>query len=141
MRPVVCPGGGDQFHYDVGPEPGKFAMGLIHPRRDHDWVKMPNLQKLRDDCRGMPLGFNESMYFVEPRNAERAGKWYNRGGWTTDFSAYTKFAERAIESTDYFVFHIDRPSRYIPRFERDGTSYPHYGDSVCSFCGDAQHSR
>ena len=106
MRPVVCPGGGDRFTYDVGPEPGKFAMGLIHPVRDRDWMELPDMKALREDCRGMPLGFNESMYYVERRNFDRATGWYrHRMGWTHNLLNYIKFAEAAIDETDYFILH------------------------------------
>jgi len=106
MRPVVCPGGGNTFTYDVGPEPGKFAMGLIHPDRGDDWWNAPNMATLRRDARGMPVGFNESMYWVEPRNADRAMGWYrNREGWTHNAARMEEWIANAVDACDYFILH------------------------------------
>jgi hypothetical protein len=113
-QPIVCPGGGDMYTYAVGrPGSGKFAMGLIHPDRQPDnrhWTQMPNIHALRAKASGMPVGFNESMYYVERRgNIAQAEAWYrNRRGWTDDWNSYKTFAERAINAVDYFIFHDEK---------------------------------
>ena len=112
-QPVVCPGGGDMYTYAVGrPGSGRYAMGLIHPERQpnsREWWQLPNITRLRDRSNGMPVGFNESMYFVEVEDRERAQKWYRHpGGWTTDWPHYKTFVERAIGAVDYFILHDEK---------------------------------
>jgi hypothetical protein len=107
-QPVVCPGGGDFIPYHVTKPGGHgFAMNLIHPDRnprDRHWWQMPPRQQKAD----MPYGFNESMYYVEKEDKERALRWYRSDGWTTHFKNYVKFAEAAIDFTNYFVFHDEK---------------------------------
>jgi len=112
-QPIVCPGGGDMYTYKVGrPGSGKYAMGLIHPDRQpngRDWWQLPSIKRLRDRSNGMPVGFNESMYYVEREDRDRAKRWYrNPRGWTTDWAHYKLFAERSIDAVDYFIFHDEK---------------------------------
>jgi len=82
---------GSSIAYQVGPEPGKYRAGIIHPRRDRGWENFPNaaeLAQLRRDARGMPIGFNESMFIVEIEDKARMEQWYRAGGRTTDWDKY-----------------------------------------------------
>lgn len=96
---IVDGGGGDTFDYEVGPEPGKFHGGFVHPSRDADWFTFPNAQQkqaLVTDSRGMPWGITESMYYVEPEDEARGRQWYRTSGdtlngWTTNFGLYSQF--------------------------------------------------
>lgn len=121
-QPIVCPGGGDMYTYAVGrPGSGKFAMGLIHPDRqpdDRHWTTLPNINRLRAASGGMPVGFNESMYYVERQgNIDQANSWYrNPNGWTRDWKGYKTFAERAIDSVDYFIFHDEKGLQCDPEW-------------------------
>jgi len=111
-RPVVCPGGGDTFTYSVGEEAYNFGMGLIHPSRnprDREWWELPDINALKRKAKGMPVGFNESMYLVEREDADRAQEWY-RGpdGWTINFNRYMQFLESAKSELHYFVIHDEK---------------------------------
>lgn len=135
-QPIVCPGGADDYTYDVGPPgSGKFAMGLIHPDRqpdDRKWWDLPNINRLRSHSGGMPVGFNESMYYVEKEDEQRALNWYrNRRGWTAYWDEYRKFAEAAIDNVDYFIFHDEKGSQCDLSWPRAKTRLEeHFGDST-----------
>ena len=109
---IVDPGGSNTFTYDVGPEDGKYRAGMIHPRRDPEWYTFPDsveLKKLQRDARGMPVGFTESMYYVEREDRDRAEKWYrNRNGWTANWGLYQDFLEHAIPLVDYSIVHDEK---------------------------------
>jgi hypothetical protein len=122
---VVCPGGGNEFTYDVGPEPGKYRAGFIHPERGPGWETFPNqnqLVKLRADSRGMPVGFNESMYYVEVEDAVRAARWYRADGWTTNWGKYAQFLQHVEASgVNYFVIHDEKGVQCDPDWPRKET--------------------
>ena len=111
-RLVVCPGGGDMFTYAVGPDAAKFAIGLIHPDRNpasREWWELPDMDKLREAANGMPVGLNESMYYVDKERKDIARKWYrNSDSWTSDFQHYMQFAHDAEQECDYFIYHDEK---------------------------------
>jgi len=102
---IIDQGGGNTFDYDVGPEPGKFDLGAVHPARDPGrWRDFPTDEqaaRLRRDSRGQPWGITEYMYYVEPEDRTRGLRWYRtnaRGepaGWTTDCQAVIDIGLRA----------------------------------------------
>ena len=108
---VVDPGGGNTFSYDVGPEPGKFRMGLTHPDRGSGWEQYPTsnqLQALRADARGQPVGTSESMYYVEQVDRPRATQWYRSGGWSSNWGMMQTFYEHMVDTLAYTVFHDEK---------------------------------
>jgi len=120
----VDPGGGNRFSYDVGPEPGKFRAGWVHPDRGGGWEQFPNaaqVARLRRDARGMPIGASESMYLVEEEDRARAQQWYRGRGWTTNWGLYRQFIEHAIPRLDYFVIHDEKGAQSDPDWPRKET--------------------
>lgn len=113
---IVDEGGSDLFTYDVGPEPGKFKLGAVHPRRKgggwverSDWWEVTPqwMAKLRTDARGQPVGFTESMYHVSKPGTEG---WYrNRNGWNDDIAAQLAFYEQCEQAhgPDIWYVHDD----------------------------------
>lgn len=121
---IVDPGGGNEFTYEVGPEDGKYRAGMIHPDRGDGWERFPdsaNLSRLRQDCRGMPLGFTESMYYVEPEDVQRATRWYRASGWTTDWGKYETFLDHVEGKVDYFIIHDEKGAQSDPAWPRAET--------------------
>jgi len=109
---IVDGGGGNTFAFDVGPEAGKYRAGMIHPTRDGGWEQFPNraqMNQLRTDARGMPVGSNESMYYVEQEDRPRAEGWYRSGGWTSNWSMYKQHLE-SLEAGgfDYIIVHDEK---------------------------------
>ena len=79
-----------------------------------------DMQRLRRDARGMPVGANESMYYVSAngRNGtENTLNWYRPGGRTADWTAYKKFLDWQLDINavrdgyDYFIIHDDKGSQ------------------------------
>jgi hypothetical protein len=102
---------GSSIAYQVGSGDGKYRAGMIHPRREGKWQRFPNdeeLEKLRDDANGMPVGFNESMMYIEPEDKDRASQWYRSGGRTTDWDKYLKFLNHVEGRIDYFIIHDEK---------------------------------
>lgn len=102
---------GSSIAYQVGPEPGKYRAGIIHPRRDRGWESFPNeeeLAQLRRDARGMPIGFNESMCIIEVEDTARMEQWYRSGGRTTDWDKYVTFLDRVEGLIDYMIVHDEK---------------------------------
>lgn len=132
---IVDPGGGNEFTYDVGPEPGKYRAGMIHPDRGDSWETFPNadqLRRLRADARGMPVGFTESMYYVEPEDVQRAQNWYGARGWTANWQKYESFINHAYETVDYFIVHDEKGVQCDPKWPRPQTrvetwAWEHFG--------------
>ena len=98
--PLIADGGGaNSFDFDVGPEPGKFDLGAVHPERDDNWHRFPDeAQKaqLAQDSRGQPWGFTESMFYIEPEDEALGREWFghwnaNEGCCTTDPEKYLGF--------------------------------------------------
>lgn len=98
---IVDEGGDDSFNYDVGPEPGKYKLGAVHPRRKGggwhkriDWwdVSPEWMADLRVDARGQPIGFTESMFLRSKAGIE--GFYRNRNGWNDDIALQLKFYEQ-----------------------------------------------
>lgn len=130
-QPIVDGGGGNMFDYAVG-GPGKFAMGLVHPDRGSGWENLvPSVvNNLRAVSRGQPVGFNESMYYVEPEDRARAEQWYRAGGWTTDWAKFRKFTEAALEHCDYHIIHDEKGVQCDPEWPRAQTRLEaHFGPS------------
>lgn len=132
---IVDHGGNDTFDYDVGPEPGKFKMGAIHPVRKNsgrDWRDAPNMEPLRRDSRRMPIGATESMYYVDRRDIGRAENWYrNPGGWHSNENDMMLMYENLRQAGfNYIIVHDEkgvqgdkswpRPSTYL---EEELTNY------------------
>lgn len=109
VRPICSGGGENDFDYAVG-GPGKYAMGLIHPERGENWwyIKPETVFRLREKANGYPIGANESMYYVEKEDRERASRWYRVGGWTTDWARYEQFAVDMLAKFDYIIFHDEK---------------------------------
>lgn len=108
---IVDGGGGNTFDYDVGPEPGKFDMGAVHPDRGEGWENFPTpdqKQQLVVDSRGQPWGVTEFMYLRDtcgglPDSA------YGRGGWTKDWTKYERSLESLIAANaPYVVIHDEK---------------------------------
>lgn len=127
---IVDGGGGDTFHYDVGPEPGKFRAGMIHPDRGDDWWSLPNIQRLRHDARGMPIGFTESMYYVEEEDVQRAETWYrHRGGWNHQWWRFEQFYEAWPGTIDYGIYHDEKGAQCNPLWPRPKTRLEEWASS------------
>lgn len=94
---------------NIGHEPGRYKMGLTHPARspeDRKWWELPtNMEQLRADSRGTPLGFNESMMIGQKKDESRLREWYGRGGWTVDLEHYLQWYETCINAVEYFILH------------------------------------
>lgn len=124
---IADPGGSNIFEYDVGPEPGKFDAGMVHPERDDGWEKFPSAQekaRLVADSRGQPWGFTESMYYVEPEDLERARGWYPGHGdrWTTDWTKYEAFLGHVEDmGIPYFVIHDEKGTESVSGWPRAET--------------------
>lgn len=102
---------GGTFSFDCGTEAGTFDMGCIHPSRDGAWWNLPaNMSQLRTDCRGAPLGFNESMLCCDKDDRERCLDWYGAGGWTDNLNQYLQWLgnARAADGVDYFIIHDEK---------------------------------
>lgn len=120
-HPIMVDGGGaNRAAYDVGREDGKYRSYQIHPERGAGWETYPSpaeMQRLRNDARGMPVGANESMYYVSAngRNGtENTLGWYRPGGRTANFADYKKFLDWQLDINavrdgfDYFIIHDDK---------------------------------
>jgi len=122
---------GSSIAYRVGPTGNKYRAGMIHPPRSSSllsklatvlsfgvyksrargWETFPNdeeLATLRRDARGMPVGFNESMYIVEIEDEERMKQWYRSGGRTTDWDKYLQFLNHVEGRIDYMIVHDEK---------------------------------
>ncbi|KKK49707.1 hypothetical protein LCGC14_3132360, partial [marine sediment metagenome] len=120
--PILVDGGGaNSFDYDVGPEDGKYSAGMIHPERGgDDWITFPqpaDVRRLRRDARGMPIGANESMYYISANGRNETPNtmsWYRPGGRTADWQKYLRFLNWQLDVNavrngyDYFVVHDDK---------------------------------
>lgn len=91
----------------IGHEPGYMKMSLEHPDRDRQkwWELPPTYQTLRDDARGQPFGYNESMMIAEAGEEERLTDWYGRKGWTVDLPHYLEWMENCDDAVRYFIIH------------------------------------
>lgn len=122
--PFIVDQAAERFDYDVGPEDGKFRIGLIHPPRGANWENWPTIQnaeQMKADSRGMPWGANESMYYVEPEDEARARNWYG-GGWTSDWQKYEGFLSHVLQSeVDYMIIHDEKGSQSDPNWPRSMT--------------------
>lgn len=120
-------GGSNTFDYDVGPEPGKFDMGAVHPERDDGWERFPNEQQkavLVRDSRGQPWGFTESMYYVEAEDLDRARGWYpgHEDRWTSDWTKYVSFLGHVeAMGVPYFVAHDEKGAGTVRGWPRAET--------------------
>ena len=112
---IVDHGGKDHFEYEVGPEPNRFKLGAIHPLRKgnpRDWRDIsPIIARLKRDARGMPIGFPESMYYVDnsPESLQRANRIYrNRNGWHANANDMMTFYQRWVGKINYGIFHTEK---------------------------------
>ncbi len=105
----------DLFPFDVGTEAGKYQMGCIHPDRapdDRKWWELPTtMEQLRTDCRGAPLGFNESKTYCDAEDKDRCLAWYG-GAWkvTFDLDKYLEWfgACTTKGGVDYYIIHDEK---------------------------------
>jgi hypothetical protein len=111
---------------NVGPEPGRFKMGLTHPDRDptdRKWWEIPtDIRQLRDDCRGVPLGFNESKLYVDAADSDRADQWYRGKSYTTKLNRYLDWFNAAVDQVDYFIIHDEKGMQCDPDWPRPMTA-------------------
>ena len=95
----------------VGTEPGRHKMGLRHPDRepkDRKWWELPtDMEQDRADCRGTPLGYNESMPYVDEEDYARAREWYG-SDITSDLSRYLEWMENCRQAVEYFIIHDEK---------------------------------
>ena len=109
----------------VGTEPGRFQMGLLHPDRDPEdgkWWHLPtNMDQLRADCRGTPLGFNESKLYVDSADAGRASEWYRGVSYTTRLDKYLDWVDNCLGTVDYFIIHDEKGMQCDPDWPRRET--------------------
>jgi hypothetical protein len=101
----------NKFKFECGLDPHTFDMGCIHPDRGNVWWRLPDtMGDLRSDCRGAPLGFNESMLYCDRDDMERCQNWYGSGGWTTDLNHYIQWLDACTgeRGVDYFVIHDEK---------------------------------
>ena len=120
---IVDGGGGDMFEYMVGTN--AYHAGMIHPKRtpeNREWWQLPDLAKLRNRAGSYPIGFPESMYYVEESDAERASGWYrNRSGWATDWRNFERFYESWDGNIDYGVIHDEKGAGNLTGWPRKET--------------------
>lgn len=128
---IVDGGGGNTFDFDVGPEPGKYDLGAVHPTRDDDWREFPTdaqVAQLERDSRGMPWGVTEYMYLRYEGGLPDSA--YRKGGWTRDCAGVIGVAERAAaKGAAWIVIHDEkgvesvvgwpRPETCIDRWARE----------------------
>lgn len=111
---LVDHGGKDTFNYSCGNGPGIYKGGMIHPERapsHRRWWEIPQslVDELRARANGCPVGFTESMYYVDEEDAPRAEQWYrNRSGWTHELGQYIQFLDNSLPKVDYFIFHHEK---------------------------------
>lgn len=119
--PIMVDGGGsNEAPYEIGPEDGNYRSLQIHPDRGAGWDTFPqpaDVRRLRTDARGMPIGANESMYYVSAngRNGTvNTLSWYRPGGRTAAWELYEGFLNWQLDSNavrdgyDYFIIHDDK---------------------------------
>ena len=122
--PLIVDGGGsDKIKYKVGRD--FYHAAMIHPERrpgSRDWWEMPNLAGLRHVANDYPIGFTESMYYVEEADAERAAGWYrNRAGWDTDWNKFEQFYENSRGKIDYNILHDEKGAGTLTDWPRKET--------------------
>lgn len=112
---IVDHGGKDFFEYECGPEPDRFKMGAIHPDRKgnpRDWRDISSIMaRLHRDARGMPVGFTESMYYVDnsPSSLARADRVYrNKNGWHANADDMMLFYQRWVGKIQYGIIHTEK---------------------------------
>ena len=130
---MVDGGGANAFDYNVGSGDGVYRSGMIHPERGGtEWKTFPSnadMQRLRQDARGQPVGANESMYYISANgrgcNAEGLNckpntlNWYRPGGRTANWADYEQFlnwqfdANAVRDGYDYFIIHDDKGAQSI----------------------------
>jgi len=126
QRPLIVDHGGrDTFEYECGPERDKFDGGMIHPTRKgvqgRDWRELPDMDRLRTDARGMPVGFPESMYYI---TADDTTHWYgNPAGWNLSLNDQIKFYSRWPGNIDYGILHFDKGVQCDPEWPAAWTRF------------------
>lgn len=125
---IVDGGGGDELEYAVG-DGGAYKAAMIHPERTgRDWEQMPDMKWLQRKAGRFPIGFTESMYYVEKEDAERAEQWYrHRSGWTHNWHKYRRFIERCLLNVDYMIFHDEKGIQCNPWWPRQLTRLEAWG--------------
>lgn len=121
---IVDGGGKDRFTYKVGPEPGLYKVGMIHPERgpdDRQWFETPlTIADLRRDARGQPIGANELMYFLSRGDTFQ---WYrHRASLTEDVDLYRAMLGNFLPAFDYLIVHDDIGAQTDADFNR-GSRY------------------
>ena len=112
---IVDDGGGSRFQYECGGEPDRFKMAAIHPPRKgnpQDWRDISwFMEALTRDARGMPVGFTESMYYVDnsSESLERANRIYrNKNGWQANAQDQMLFYQRGVGKVNYNIIHTEK---------------------------------
>ena len=95
---------------------------MIHPERGRGWTELPYIPKLRQLAHGAPIGFTESMYYVDKRDRARATEW-SRGpdGWTWKLSEYQDFISKWQSGIDYGIIHDEKGVQCDPSWPRGET--------------------
>ncbi len=121
---IVDHGGRDTFEYECGECRDKYDGGMVHPVRKsagRDWRKLPDMQRLRADARGMPVGFPESMYFI---TAKDTTGWYrNTAGWNLNLDDQIAFYSRWPGNIDYGIIHHDKGVQCDPDWPATETPF------------------
>lgn len=131
--PLFADSGGTQRNvYKIGTN--AYHAYMMHPERrpkDREWWEMPDTGRMRDIAGSYPIGFNESMYYVEEADAERARGWYNnRRGWDADWSNFEKFYENSVNQIDYNIIHDEKGAGTLVEWPRKETRMEAWAKSV-----------
>jgi hypothetical protein len=123
---IVSPGGSNVPTYKIGGN--GYRAAIIHPERGAGWENVPNntSANLRRLAKGLPIGYNESMYLVEKEDLDRVRQWYRPSGWTADFGKYKRFFENARDHIDYFIVHDEKGAQCDPEWPRPSTRLERY---------------
>jgi hypothetical protein len=99
---------------------------------------MPDIKKLRNRAGGYPIGFTESMYYVEEADAERAVGWYrNRRGWDTDWGNFEQFYENSKGQIDYNILHDEKGAGTLTDWPRPETRLENWAKHEFEGVGDS----
>jgi len=119
---IVDDGGNNTLTYKAGTKAGVYQMAALHPLRRREWWKGLNKQELRAlerAAHSAPLGFTESMYYVDRDDRVRARKWYNgTDGWAWNLKHYVEFLNTAEKQVQYMIVHDEKGVQADPDWPR-----------------------